>query len=118
MSKDISSMTPKERVFGTLRNLLSYVQSDKDLNEMKPILERALDRNISWESELVNKDEMTKEVDHWRSNHADMVQRNAELRDRPDLCATIVERNQLMKQMLKIVHDTGWLDEEEEGTPS
>lgn len=29
--------------------------------------------------------ESKKETEHWKNNHADMVKRNAELRDRPDL---------------------------------
>lgn len=47
-------MTPKERVFGTLRNLLRIVSETENLNMERKRMETAIDRCISWESELVD----------------------------------------------------------------
>lgn len=47
-------MTPKERVFGTLRNLQRIVEETTDLNTERERLATALDRCVSWESELAD----------------------------------------------------------------
>jgi hypothetical protein len=47
-------MTPKERVFGTLRNLRRIVAETENLNTERERLATAIDRCISWESELVD----------------------------------------------------------------
>lgn len=47
-------LTPKQRVFGTLRNLLKMAR-DEDLNEKRPVIVQALDRCLSWESELIDR---------------------------------------------------------------
>jgi len=50
----MEQMTPKERVFGTLRNLQRIVAETENLNTERERLETAIDRCISWESELVD----------------------------------------------------------------
>ncbi len=52
---DIENMTPKERVFGTLRGLIFRIANAEDLNSERERLVIALDRCISWESELIDK---------------------------------------------------------------
>ncbi|MDH1341881.1 hypothetical protein EQ826_01625 [Ectopseudomonas mendocina] len=52
----MDNMTPKERVFGTLRNLQRLVDETEDLNALKDRLAVAIDRCLSWESELINLD--------------------------------------------------------------
>lgn len=52
----MDNMTPKERVFGTLRNLQRLVDEADDLNVIKDRLAVAIDRCISWESELADLD--------------------------------------------------------------
>lgn len=52
----MDNMTPKERVFGTLRNLQRLVDEADDLNAIKDRLSVAIDRCISWESELADLD--------------------------------------------------------------
>lgn len=47
-------LSPKQRVFGTLRNLLRLVQQEQDLNAHRERLEVSLDRAISWESQLID----------------------------------------------------------------
>jgi hypothetical protein len=55
-----------------------------------PTEREALDRLLGMYSTKIKEletdlAEMTKERDHWKANHADMVQRNAVLSQRPDL---------------------------------
>lgn len=45
-------LTPKQRVFGTLRNLLKIANTSRDLNKDRERLCIALDRCLSWESHL------------------------------------------------------------------
>jgi hypothetical protein len=52
---DIENMTPKERVFGILRGLIFRIANAEDLNSERERLVIALDRCISWESELIDK---------------------------------------------------------------
>lgn len=52
---DIANMTPKERVFGTLKNLKKIIDESPDLNARRDQLSRSLDRAISWEPELVDR---------------------------------------------------------------
>lgn len=49
-------MTPKERVFETLKNLLRIVAEAGDLNTERERLKIALDRCVSWETELADKE--------------------------------------------------------------
>jgi hypothetical protein len=51
---NIPYLSPRERVFGTLRNLQRLAQEGEDLNAKRAIILRALDRAISWESEIVS----------------------------------------------------------------
>ena len=48
----MTDMTPKERVFGTLKNLLKIIQSDANLDADRARIALALERCISWESQL------------------------------------------------------------------
>ena len=50
---DFVSLTPKQRVFGTLRNLRKMAETD-DLNASRAQIIRSLDRALSWEDELVD----------------------------------------------------------------
>lgn len=52
----MDNMTPKERVFGTLRNLQRLVDEAEDLNEVRDRIAVAIDRCLSWEGELINLD--------------------------------------------------------------
>lgn len=52
---DIETLSPKERVFGTLRGLIFRIANAEDLNSERERLVIALDRCISWESELIDK---------------------------------------------------------------
>ena len=56
----IETMTPKQRVFETLRNLQAAVCETEDLNVIRAKLRVALERCISWESELMNVDDHKK----------------------------------------------------------
>ena len=53
----MTDMTPKERVFGTLKNLLKIVDSDARLDADRARIRLALERCISWESQLSNIDD-------------------------------------------------------------
>ncbi|MBI4293624.1 MAG: hypothetical protein HY661_19280 [Betaproteobacteria bacterium] len=48
-------LTPHQRVFGTLKNMLRIATEAPDLNAERERLKLGLDRAISWESELVDK---------------------------------------------------------------
>ncbi|WP_324734109.1 hypothetical protein [Pseudomonas paeninsulae] len=50
----MDNMTPKERVFGTLRNLQRLVDEAEDMAAIKGRLAVAIDRCLSWESELAD----------------------------------------------------------------
>ena len=52
----MDNMTPKQRVFGTLRNLQRLVDEADDLNTIRERLSVALERCITWEGELVDLD--------------------------------------------------------------
>lgn len=45
-------MTPKQMVFDSLRNILTILESDEDLNSQRVALSRSLNRIISWEPRL------------------------------------------------------------------
>ena len=47
-------MTPKQRVFGTLRNLVQMISGGEDLNQDRGQLVRSLENAISWEPWLVD----------------------------------------------------------------
>ena len=49
---DLLNMTPKERVFGTLKNLADILRNSPCLDAERNQLIRSLDNAISWESEL------------------------------------------------------------------
>lgn len=53
---DMENITPKERVFGTLRSLIFRIANADDLNIERERLVISLDRCISWEEELIDKD--------------------------------------------------------------
>lgn len=50
----MTDMTPKERVFGTLKNLLKMADSRASLDAERARIKLALERCISWESQLAN----------------------------------------------------------------
>jgi hypothetical protein len=50
----MTDMTPKERVFGTLKNLLKIVDSGTSLDADRARIKLALERCVSWESQLDN----------------------------------------------------------------
>lgn len=52
---DLVDMTPKERVFETLRNVLAILREAPELETQRKQLCRSLENAISWEPELVNK---------------------------------------------------------------
>jgi len=45
-------MTPKQRVFGTLKKLLKVAESDINLEAERARIKVALERCISWEGQL------------------------------------------------------------------
>ena len=47
-------MTPKQRVFGTLRNLVQMISGGEDLNQDRGQLVRSLENAISWEPWLID----------------------------------------------------------------
>ena len=51
---DMENLTPKERVFGTLRNLKRIVENAPDLTAERERLRVALDRCLSWEYEVMD----------------------------------------------------------------
>ncbi len=51
---DLVDMTPKERVFGTLKNLATLFREAPCLNSEREQLIRSIDNAISWESEVVD----------------------------------------------------------------
>ena len=53
----MTDMTPKERVFGTLKNLLNMADSGVSLDNERARIKLALERCISWESQLINVDD-------------------------------------------------------------
>lgn len=53
----MTDMTPKERVFGTLKNLLKMADSGTSLDTERARIKLALERCISWESQLINSDD-------------------------------------------------------------
>lgn len=57
---NIETMTPKQRVFETLRNLHAVVCKTEDLNDIRAKLRVALERCVSWESELMSVDDHKK----------------------------------------------------------
>ena len=49
-------MTPKQRVFETLRNLVQMISGGEDLNQDRGQLVRSLENAISWEPWLIDAD--------------------------------------------------------------
>ena len=47
-------MTPKQRVFETLRNLVQMISGGEDLNQDRGQLVRSLENAISWEPWLID----------------------------------------------------------------
>lgn len=52
--EDMINFTPKQRVFGTLRLLIQFVEDSDDLNEERDRLIRSLGRALSWEACLAD----------------------------------------------------------------
>ena len=48
----LTKMTPKQRVFGTMKNILAIVESDEPIDRKQ--LCRSLENAISWESQLTD----------------------------------------------------------------
>ncbi|APC18153.1 hypothetical protein BLL42_21385 [Pseudomonas frederiksbergensis] len=53
----MTDMTPKERVFGTLKNLLKITDSGTSLDAERARIKLALERCISWECQFRNIDD-------------------------------------------------------------
>ena len=53
-------LTPKQRVFGTLRIWYKKAKESPDLNKEREMLIMALEHCLSWETELVNKEDTPK----------------------------------------------------------
>lgn len=62
-------LTPHQRVFGTLKNMLRIATETPDLNAERERLKVGLDRAISWESELVDRDARSRDEAPQRSRH-------------------------------------------------
>ena len=52
---DRGDMSPRERVFATLRLLYEMAQDGADLDLRRPLILQALDRALSWESQIVSR---------------------------------------------------------------
>ena len=73
---DIPSLSPRERVFGTIHNLARMAESEPDLNAKRDAIATALERASSWETELQSKDwpapdrcfETLQVSDEWRQH--------------------------------------------------
>jgi len=68
--EDIINFTPKQRVFGTLRLLIEFVENSQDLNQQRAQLVRSLGRALSWEPHLADcepqEDQETPACQAWR----------------------------------------------------
>lgn len=56
-------LTPHQRVFGTLRNVVEVVASSADLNSARACIKASLERALSWESELCDVPPVDQEPD-------------------------------------------------------
>jgi len=75
---NLLNMTPKERVFGTLKNLAEILRNAPCLNAERNQLVRSLDNAISWEPELVNAEpnvELTGDAQLYRAASSDRRER-------------------------------------------